>query len=292
MALLKVNFIRGYVYCNDKAFYMKNILLPTDFSEASRKAGEYAASMAKTFNAGLQLLHVYMEPAAIGEVPAVWLLAEAQLLEDNKWQIEKEATYLGKKYRVNTTCNIKNGFKSHEIANTAEQKHADIIVMSIANEKNRWIDGTTISTIRKTKVPIIVVPEGAGFKPIKNITLATDFNDKTDFSCFKVLIDIVQKFNAEIQVLNVQKKDALIKPSELAGKIKLERILSNIKHTYYTEESETVQDGITSFIDQHPTDLLAMVAHRHNVFEHLFGTIHTKAMSYQTKVPLLVLEDV
>jgi hypothetical protein len=35
---------------------------------------------------------------------------------------------------------------------------------------------------------------------------------------------------------------------------------------------------------------LVMVSRKHHFFERMFGTVHTKAMSYQTKIPLLVLQ--
>jgi hypothetical protein len=48
--------------------------------------------------------------------------------------------------------------------------------------------------------------------------------------------------------------------------------------------------GINKFIEKESTDILAMVAHRHNLFERMFGKVHAKSMSYQTKIPLLVLQ--
>jgi hypothetical protein len=82
-----------------------------------------------------------------------------------------------------------------------------------------------------------------------------------------------------------------MQPAEIAGKRRLENVMSNLKHDYYTVQDRNVEAGIQSFINHHPSDMLAMVAHHHNVFEHLFGTIHTRAMCAQTKLPLLILED-
>ena len=54
-----------------KSFNMKKILVPTDFSPASRKAEEYAAALSIILGAEMQLLHVYRElmPATTGPEP-------------------------------------------------------------------------------------------------------------------------------------------------------------------------------------------------------------------------------
>jgi hypothetical protein len=52
-----------------------------------------------------------------------------------------------------------------------------------------------------------------------------------------------------------------------------------------------VEEGINQFIETNPTDILTMVAHKHSLFQRLFGKVHTKIMSYQTEIPLLVLQS-
>jgi hypothetical protein len=66
---------------------------------------------------------------------------------------------------------------------------------------------------------------------------------------------------------------------------------SNLHHQFHTINERNVEEGINQFIEKNPTDILAMVAHRHNLFERMFGKVHTKEMSYQTKIPLLVLQN-
>ncbi|MEO5650789.1 MAG: hypothetical protein ABIR03_12815 [Ginsengibacter sp.] len=66
---------------------------------------------------------------------------------------------------------------------------------------------------------------------------------------------------------------------------------SEINHTFYTVEGKNTDVEIRKFIETHPTHILAMVAHKHTIFERIFGVIHTKEMSHKTKIPLLVLQD-
>ena len=48
---------------------MKKILVAVDFSEASRKAMDYAAALAKSFNANMVLLHAFYIPVPVGDAP-------------------------------------------------------------------------------------------------------------------------------------------------------------------------------------------------------------------------------
>ncbi|MEO6136615.1 MAG: universal stress protein, partial [Ginsengibacter sp.] len=48
---------------------MKTILAPIDFSDASFSSADYAASLANIFNAELILVHAYINPSTIDEMP-------------------------------------------------------------------------------------------------------------------------------------------------------------------------------------------------------------------------------
>jgi hypothetical protein len=80
-----------------------------------------------------------------------------------------------------------------------------------------------------------------------------------------------------------------LKPDKAIGKMSTSIAFSTLNHKFHTISDKKVEEGINQFIEKTPTDILAMVAHRHNLFERMFGKVHTRAMSYQTKIPLLVL---
>jgi hypothetical protein len=135
------------------------------------------------------------------------------------------------------------------------------------------------------------VPDKTSFAPIKHVVLASDFDMITNVSCFNPLFKIVQKFDASVQVFHVRKKGVDLSAAELPGKIQLGRAFSKISFLYQDVEDEDVEHGILHFIQSHPSDLLVMVAHHHNIFERIFGTVHTRSISFEAKLPLLVLTD-
>ncbi|HEY1112711.1 MAG TPA: universal stress protein, partial [Chitinophagaceae bacterium] len=174
---------------------MKKILVPTDFSPASHRASTYAAALAKEFNAELYLLHVYMAPAAAGEMSPAWAVIDRELQEEVEGQIRKEIAILHNTYRIMVNGNAKIGMELPTINAVAQEINADLIVMGMkGGGRNKHMGSITVATIRKSKVPVLVVPEHAHFIPIRKITLATDFNSKLNDSCFKVLFAIARQF--------------------------------------------------------------------------------------------------
>ena len=75
---------------------MKKILVPIDFSPASRNASEYAASLAKAFDAEVYLLHVFMEPVPSSEAPVAWMIMGSELQDTNDALVNEKINILKK----------------------------------------------------------------------------------------------------------------------------------------------------------------------------------------------------
>jgi len=272
---------------------MKKILVPVDFTPASRAASEYAASLAQMVTAQLHLLHVYMEPTPATEVPSAWMITGSNWQEEVENQITKEVEYLKSTYAITITGEAILGYVGDTIKEVAASTEAVLVVMGMKKEKTSTIFGSSTQVaIRKSPVPILIVPEGAGFKPFRQIVFASDFEEVTNTSSFNLLIELIEKFQSELCLLHVRKEGEDISPSEVPGRIQMGRILANIQNCRYEEVIENeVDKGIQNFVDGHPTDLLVMISRPHNIFQRLFGTVHTRSISYTTECPLLVLKD-
>ncbi len=273
---------------------MKDILVPIDFSNASRNAAKYAVSLAKAFDAAVTLINV-IPPAVIidDSVVAFVMTTQAEILENNKELMEKEVEALSKKYPAKITGLVKEGFSAEIIQEIAKENDAGLIVMGMKGKgrSNSVFGSTTTMVIRKLSLPVFVIPEKAGYKPIDNITFASDFDAEIEMDRYILLLDISEKFNSQIYILNVQKKDSSLNAEKVIGKMQASLAFSKLNHQFHSINERKVEEGINKFIKKNPTDILAMVAHRHNLFERMFGKVHTKAMSYQTKIPLLVLQS-
>lgn len=270
---------------------MKNILVPVDFSAVSKNTEDYAVALAKVFGAQIHLLHVYRDimPATVGPEP--WSITMSEKRVDNEKLINKELEYLKTKYGIEVKAEVETGNKAKVINATAKKVEASLIVMGVHGGKRYRILGSTVlNTIRKTKRPVLIIPEGVKFVPIKNIVLAVDFAEMLQGSSFEILLDICKKFDTSIRVLHMEHPDADFKVSEVAEKIQLGLALSHFNYQYDKAEGYNVEEAISGYINRHPVDLLVLMAHHHTIYERVFETIHTREISLKIKQPLLVLK--
>ena len=273
---------------------MKHILVPTDFSIASGNACEYAASLAQSFGAKITLVHVFAPPLVIDDISASSLVASHdELVERFQDLLESEIQILSKKYHVEIDTIVREGFADDMIPKMAQKRQADVIIMGMKGKgsSNSIFGSTAISVIRKTNSPVLLIPENSIYTSITRIGLAADLGSDAEINRYDLLCEIAQKNNSLITVFNVQREGAEMKLGETIGKMKASLNFSKLKTVFSTIIDTNVVRGICRFMKENPEDVLVMIAHRHNFFERMFGKVHTKEMSYHTKIPLLVLHD-
>ena len=273
---------------------MKNILVPIDFSDASFNAVSYAAFLANAFSASLTLVHAYTGTSALDERPGAATYDSSKELESaNETFLKKEIEGITRKFTVKSNSIVIKGNPVNVIKEVAGKIHPEIIVMGMKGkgESNTVFGSTTTSMIGKTSIPLLVIPKNASYQSIEAITLASDFNDEKLLSHFAVLEKLITKFDPFIQILNVRKKDSEVKAETIAGKMGANLMWDKFNHSFNIIERNDVEEGINQFLKTHRTDLLIMVARKRNLITEIIDPSHTKKMTYQTKIPLLVFHE-
>lgn len=137
-------------------FKLKQILVPVDFSECSRKALQYALPLARQFNAGLILLHVLQPYVPIAEMPS----QEMESLEDARRDLEEVQAEAGT--TVVSRVEVRRGAPHTQIIDAAKELDVDLIVISTHGRKGltRVLLGSTAEkVIRHAGCPVLVVRE-------------------------------------------------------------------------------------------------------------------------------------
>lgn len=267
---------------------MQNILVATDFSDNAKNAVSYAAQLAKKLNARLTLLHAYMLPTPVSEVPNLLLNAE-EIQRDNERTAKDVVDDIAGRYGISADYIVRLGFPSDEIDSIIEDQPIDLVVMGMRGKGalEKMMGSTTTATIKKINKPTLVVPEQAAYSDIKQAVYATDFSYDVDFNVYSPLLQLLQAFEATLHIVHVQKKA----DAETADIAKLDPAFKAVPHEFHIVTDSEVKHGIESYLQENRTDLLVMITHGHSFLERLFGKSHTKAMVYDTAVPLLVLQD-
>lgn len=144
-------------------FALKKILVPHDFSPASRKAFKYAYCFAREFGSHLILLHV-LEPVSsrsFMELPGAPAFSERELAsaEKNLRVLLSSAEVGGLK---ETRSALRTGIASHEIVEAAKDLDVDLIVIATHGHtgwKHFCIGSTAERVVRAAHCPVLVVRE-------------------------------------------------------------------------------------------------------------------------------------
>lgn len=271
---------------------MKKIIVLTDFSTTSQNASRHALSLAKEFDAALTLLNVTPPSVVVHDsMFASVMITQAEILQQNREQMDQEIGRLSNLDGQKITAIVIEGFLYDIISSMVSAEKTDLVVMGMKGkgESNSVFGSTTTALVRKSDFPILVIPENAAYKSIERITYASDFDSSIEMDRFETLVKIAGKFSAPLSILHVEKDDRFTAEKAL-GKIKTNSRFSMLKHEFHTITEKDVILGINKFMEDNPCSLLAMVAHKHTLFERAFGKVHTREMSLQTKIPLLVLQ--
>ncbi|MGA3265388.1 MAG: universal stress protein [Verrucomicrobiota bacterium] len=139
---------------------IREILVPTDFSEHSNFALRYAMSVAKEFNSRITLLHV-IEPATVSGgafCPAAanynMISISAEQAIARTWEHEKSAQPLAWRSMV------REGIPYHMIIQTAKAEKSDLIIIATHGRTGLahiFMGSTTEKVIRRAPCPVLVV---------------------------------------------------------------------------------------------------------------------------------------
>ncbi len=137
----------------------KHVLVPTDFSEPSREATDYAVDLARAADAKLTLLHVIVDP--IVYIPAMGGYApEPRDMEQfaetalGEWIAEDDAAGL------NLERIWKHGDPVSSILEFADAKDCDLVVMGTHGRGvvgHMLVGSVAERVVRKSKCPVLTV---------------------------------------------------------------------------------------------------------------------------------------
>ena len=143
------------------------IVVPTDFSDHSAAAFDWAKKMAIALDAPLRCVYVARDPATYAGTE--YIIYNFPPVEEIKEQArEKMETFVsGHKLDVDLETEILVGTPFVEIIRDARAQNASMIVMSTHGYgalKHVLLGSTTAAVVRKATCPVLSVPAGVGFE--------------------------------------------------------------------------------------------------------------------------------
>ncbi len=193
--------------------HIKKVMVPVDFSEASKKGVNYGLSLALEFEARLVLANIVRYDSL------AYLTAKAHLLDLIPAELRE---------RLDFELIVKSGDVRQELLGIVEEKEIDLVVMGSrgrSHVQRLLLGSVTERMLRKLHVPILTVshlePERELHKPgpvpLKKLLYATDLADGSEAG-LEFSIRLARGLNAHLTVVHVvQPLDAAMYGIETAG---------------------------------------------------------------------------
>jgi nucleotide-binding universal stress UspA family protein len=262
---------------------MQTLLVPTDFSPAADNAMLFAGKMATTIQATVSLLHIYQIPVSINDVPVMIIpVEELQDIADKGLEKAKEL-FLRHYPSVPIKTESRLGDINDELKAACKESTPLAIVIgkhSTSGLERLLFGNTSLSIIRHSKTPVIVVPDTSKNYKFENIGLAVD-SLETSAPQDKIKI-FTSSLNAALHLVHVQTQRNSIE--NFHSPMQENNSLTIIKDDEFVH-------GIESFVNEKQIDMLIIIPHKHSLVEKIFFKPHTKELMEKMSIPIMCIPE-
>lgn len=272
------------------------ILCPTDFSECSLNAIEYASKLGEQYQADLILFHVpdkedYQKLSA-GDLNSSDQYAFIGTKLENLVNTVKEESLT----KGLNSCKgiIREGKTVKTILDYSLEINADLIVMGtegINEFKENYIGTRSSKVVEKSDIDVFIIPRRVYFKPPRKVVYATDYLEEDKIAIQKI-VELAGFFKSEIDIVHVSSKEKTI--DKTLHQVMVQEIEPFIKYDKVNYVLKSYRDepglGLENYLITAKGDILVTLSKKKSWFEQIFTKNLSRKMSYFINKPLLVLK--
>jgi nucleotide-binding universal stress UspA family protein len=277
---------------------MKNILVPTDFSDNAWNALSYAAHLYSSTPCNFYLLNVYGMDFSNRSVLS-GQSKEKYELEGNR---EKSHRLLAEHVEKAKGLNVHSGTRFDSISiledlltamqQAVKEHDIDLIVMGTkgaSNYEHKVFGSNAINTMEQLHdCPILSIPLDAEPDDINEVVLPTDYQIKYNDAHIRELTGLLNNCDADLRILHVADDNELDEKERTLQHF-LKSQLGNTTYTFHHLSGKDVNETVKHFIDSRESDMLAFGNKQHSFISKLFSTNMTVEFGMFSKVPLFVM---
>ena len=272
---------------------MRLIIVPTDFSPIADNALKYGMDLASAMGSSLMITHVYQLPISYTDVPIVTVsVEEIKRVSDEKLSELKHNIETITEGRLIVYTESRLGDVTDEIEKLTKTLHPFAVIMGtrgMSGAGRFFLGSNSLSVINRITIPVYVIPPGVRFKPFKKIGLATDMRDVVDSTHVTPIRELINFFNAELHVLNVDHERSRFRPETPQESLNLDVLVSGLNPVYDFIESKDVNEGINEFAEKNNLDAVITLPKKHGLLQGLFQKSTTRELIHHTNVPLICI---
>lgn len=260
---------------------MRIVIVPLDFSITSFNAAHYAAEMYEgKGDVKLILYHFYSDEKETA--------AATNLLTSLQTELQSYVPNI--EILIETGTNFIN-----RLAAFAHVKKAYMIVMGLTGKKpleQRFLVSKTLKLTEREICPVLIVPESSKYSGLLNAMITSELKSVENTPTLLSVKRILKDFRPCLHILNVDDSHYLALTTEYkAERDKMAELLTEFKPEFYFMRLYDFQESVKLFVQDQHIDLIIIAPKFHSFFDRLFKKQHTKKLIYQSKVPVLAVQD-
>lgn len=278
---------------------MKNILLPTDFSENAWNAILYTLHLYKNESCKFILLNSYQingyhKNSKLIPIPGNEALEKAKKNSEQGLQRLIDVIKKGYPNRKHHFLAVSHNYPLLEsIEHEIEQNDIEVIIIGTKGSTGDYeviYGSNTIKIMDEVEsCPILAVPSNVPFFEINEIVLASSLKITHYEKDFQYLKKLALQTHARICVLHIE-EEAGLSISQKQNKHLLESYLEGIQLSFHSLAHVSVPIGIYCFIESRGSDMITFLNKKHSYFEKLLFNPLYKDLGNYSVIPVLVLQ--
>lgn len=260
---------------------MKNILVPIGDNNNAISNLQYAIDLAQEVGAFVYVISVFKELSKAGGLSKVNTI----LKEDSEKRLEQVLGQVNKK-DVTVIAHPIKGNVLETIQRFSNHVLVDLMVLSPRSNSIReevYLGNTSGKLVKKTNIPVLIVPEGAVFQQPKTILMAFKNGSFEDKETLAPLKQFIKNFGTELHLLHVET------PESTDDMKQVSKQLSKLQDTYQTSQNATTFQALLEHFQKHQPDMLCVVRRKRGFFNKLWEKNVVLKKEFHTSKPLLVL---
>lgn len=278
---------------------MKHILIPTDFSENSWNALEYAIYFFKTEICSFYILHVgELSKSEIKNNSFVLpRKTKGPFIREKLKLLFERITYVSTNDNHHFIVLQDYGNFIDIVRKTVETKKINLIVMGTKGASGIMesiVGSNTGDVITKVLCNVLVIPENASFMTPQKIAFPTDYNLYYTYPILRTLTELLRITNANLQIFNVIQVNIPLTDQQEKNKDYLKDYLDETypkSHSFHSVNNQDVKSSILNFVHDNQIDMLTMVAKNLNFLQQILFDTTIEKLSFHTTIPMFVLHE-
>lgn len=273
---------------------MKNVLIPTDFSEYAENALRYAQVLFLSLECNFYILHVstLLNPERTTHKNGVFQGPKNQL----SLLIEKVRNRNGNDHHSFYPIH-EQGFFIESVKKQIEEKNIDLIVMGtkgVSGLREKVVGSNAGDVITKVQCNTLVIPKEVVFSMPSELAFPTDFNIFYSHGILSSITEILQLSKGNIRVMNAIKEDMKLNQDQERNKEYLLDFFEESfqdKFSFHTITNKNVKPAIQCFVESRDIDMIIMVAKNLNFIQQILFDSIVEKISFHTKNPFYVIHE-